>query len=184
MDPSHPLYGLAPDAATFKYKKDKFAIELSVMGMFNYSIIGDTRSKTLAQTVKFMNVKQACIERGRELQEENNDYALKIEETGETKEIIGLKAYKVKVTKVHEPAVKFDAWYTKELGMENCNALTPYAAVKGILLDYRIKKMGIEMHFVARSHQQTSIPDHTFKIPASMKIVSKEEMERFFTELQ
>ena len=184
VDASHPLYGFAPDAATMRYKKDRFVIEMSTMGLFNYSIIADNKERTLAQTVKFMNVKQACIERGREIELDNLDYALSIEETDETKEIIGLKCYKLKVSRVSDPSVKFDAWYTRELGLENCNALTPYAKVKGVLLDYRIKKMGLEMHFLAKSHQEAKVPEHTFKIPATMKIISKQEMEQFFRELQ
>jgi hypothetical protein len=184
LDETHPLYGFAPASAALKFKKEKFVIEMSTMGMFNTSIIGDNKAKTLAQTIKFMNFKQACIENEKDLMVENLEYELKIEETKETKEIIGLKAHKIIVTKVKEPNVVFDAWYTKELGMENCNALTPYAKVKGVLLDYRIKKMGMEMHFQAKSYQNCIVPDNAFDIPASMKIVSKEEMEKFFQELQ
>lgn len=184
LDEKHPLYGFAPASATLKFKKEKFVIEMSTMGMFNTSIIGDNTNKTIAQTIKFMNIRQACIENENDLMLENRDYELKIEETKESKEIIGLKCYKLKVTKVNEPNVVFDAWYTKELGMENCNALTPYAKVKGVLIDYRIKKMGMEMHFEGKSYHKTKVPDNTFEIPASMKIVSKEEMEKFFLDLQ
>lgn len=184
LDPEHPLYGFAPASATLKFKKEKFAIEMSTMGMFNTSIIGDNTTKTIAQTIKFMNIKQACIESEKDLLIENLDYELKIEETKETKEMIGLKCHKIIVTKVKEPNIVFDAWYTKELGMEDCNALTPYAKVKGVLVDYRIKRMGMEMHFEAKSYQKIKVPDNAFEIPASMKIVSKEEMEKFFLDLQ
>lgn len=184
LDESHPLYGFAPSAATMKFKKDKFVIEMSTMGLFNTSIIGDNTAKTLAQTIKFMNLKQACIESEQDLLADNRDYELKIEETKDTKEIVGLKCHKIIVTKIKEPNVVFEAWYTKELGMEDCNKLTPYYKVKGVLLDYRIKKMGMEMHFEAKSYQRVLIPDNAFEIPASMKIVSKEEMTRFFDELQ
>jgi hypothetical protein len=184
VDPSHPLYGFAPDAATLRYKKDRFIIEMSTMGMFNYSIIGDNKDKTMAQTVKFMNIKQACVEKEKEIQQDNLEYVLNIEETSETKEIVGLKCYKLKVTMANDPTVKWDAWYTKDLGVENCNSLTPYSKVKGMLLDYRIKKMGMEMHFLAKSHKNVQVPDNTFKIPATMKIIPKDEMEQFFRELQ
>ncbi|HQQ94338.1 MAG TPA: hypothetical protein PLQ93_07275 [Bacteroidia bacterium] len=183
-DPTHPLYGFAPASAIFKFKKDKFIIEMSTMGLFNTSIIGDLHSKTLAQTVKFMNLKQACIEKEQDLIDDNKDYQLIIEESKETKEIAGLKCHKVKVTKVNDPNVKFDVWYTKELGLENCNALNPYAKVKGVLMDYRIQKMGMELHFSAKSYQRVKVPDHAFVVPASMKIVSKEEMAKFFADLQ
>jgi hypothetical protein len=180
VDEKHPLYGLAPSSATLKFKGDKFAIEMSTMGMFNTTIIGDYKAKTITQTVKFLDIKQACIQNEADIIAENQDFLLKIEESSETKKIAGLKCHKAKVTKVHEPNVSFDVWYTKELGMENCNALTPYAELKGVLMDYRIKKMGLEMHFVAKSYKNVNIPDNTFEIPASMKIISQEEMAKFF----
>ncbi|MBA3662977.1 MAG: hypothetical protein H0W61_02045 [Bacteroidetes bacterium] len=184
VDEQHPLYGLAPSSATLKYKGDKFVMEMSTMGMFNTAIIGDLKSKTVAQTVKFMDIKQACIENEKDVAMDNKDYELKIEETKETKKIAGHKCHKLKVTMANDPNLKFDAWYTKELGMENCNALNPYHEVKGVLMDYRAKKMGLEMHFVAKSVNQNEVPDNAFEIPASLKIVSKEEMKKFFDNLQ
>lgn len=184
VDDKHPLYGLAPSNATLKFKKEKFIIEMSTMGMFNTTIIGDTKSKTVAQTVKFMDIKQACVENEKEVQNDNKDYELKIEETKETKKIAGLKCYKLNITMVNDPSIKFNAWYTKDLGMEECNSLNPYASVKGVLIDYRVKKMGLEMHFVAKKYTNTEVPDNTFEVPASMKIVSKEEMAKFFANLQ
>lgn len=184
VDETHPLYGLAPSSATLKFKEDKFVIEMSTMGMFNTAIIGDNQTKTLSQTVKFMDINQACIETEKEILENNNSYQLKIEETKETKKIAGIKCYKLKVTKVSEPNVSFDAWYTKELGKEDCNALTPYNQVKGMLLDYRIKKMGLEMHFSAKKINNIEIDDNVFEIPDKMKIVSGADMKRFFDNLQ
>lgn len=184
VDPNHPLYGFAPSSATFKFKGDKFIIEMSTMGMFNTSIIVDNKARTIAQTVKFLDIKQACIEHEKDLAADNDDYLLKIEETKETKEIVGLKCYKALVTKVKEPNVKFEVWYTRELGMENVNALTPYAALKGVLMDYRVKKMGMELHFSAKSYKGIQIPDNAFEVPASMKIVPKSEMEEFINNLQ
>jgi hypothetical protein len=184
IDESHPLYGFAPDVATLKFKKHRFALDMSTMGMFNMSIIGNNKDTTMAQTIRFMNIRQACIQNQEELLKENMDFELILEETKETKDILGFKCYKIKVTKAKEPNIRFDAWYTRELGLENANALTPYAKIKGILLDYRIKKWGMEMHFIAKSYRNEKVPDNAFEIPASMKIVSKEEMEQFFLELQ
>jgi hypothetical protein len=184
VDEKHPFYGLAPSSATLKYNKDKFCMEMSTMGMFNTAIIGDIKAKTMAQTVKFLDIKQACIEKESDINASNKDYELKLEETKETKKIAGLTCYKVKVSMAKDPSVKFDAWYTKELGMENCNALNPYAAVKGMLMDYRAKKMGLEMHFVARQVKHSEVPSATFDIPASLKIVTKEEMQKLFDSWQ
>lgn len=184
IDQTHPLAGLAPGSATLRFNNDKFVMEMSTMGMFNTSIIGNLTEKTMAQTVKFMDIKQACIETEKDIIAENDGYKLKIEETKETKKILGFKAHKLKVTMVDNPSIVFDAWYTKDLGMENCNALTPYAEVKGVLLDYRAKKMGMEMHFVAKKYDKVEVPESSFEIPAYMRIVSKEAMTKFFADLQ
>jgi hypothetical protein len=184
IDETHPLYGFAPDKATLKFKDHRFALEMSTMGMFNMSIMGNTEDSTMAQTIKFMNIKQACFQNAKDLEEENRDFELAIEETQETKKMLGFNCYKLRVSKMNEPDVKFDAWYTKDLGMENSNALTPYAKVKGILLDYRIKKWGMELQFVAKSYKKEQVPDNTFEIPSSMKVVTKEEMNKFFEDLQ
>jgi hypothetical protein len=184
VDPAHPLYSFAPSSATLKFKGEKFAIEMSIMGMFNTTILADNKKKTVAQTVKFLDIKQACVEKGPELNAENDKYALKIEETSETKEILGFKCHRLKVSKRDNPNDHFDAWYTTELGTEDINSLTPYNKVKGMLMDYRIERMGMELHFVAKSFNKVEVPDKTFDIPASMKIVSRPEMEKFIEGLQ
>jgi hypothetical protein len=159
-------------------------MEMSTMGMFNTAIIGDIHAKTVAQTVKFLDIKQACVEKESDIIEDNKSYELIIEETKETKKIAGLNCIKLNVSMANDPTIKFDAWYTKDLGMENCNALNPYSKVKGMLIDYRAKKMGLEMHFTAKSFIHNEVPDATFDIPASLKIVSKGEMQKLFDSWQ
>lgn len=184
VDETHPLFGFAPATATLKFKGDKFIIEMSTMGLFNTTVIGDNKAQTLAQTVKFMNIKDACIEHYKDMLPDLKENALNLQETKEHKEIAGLKCYKVIATKVNEPNVSFDVWYTKEIGRENSNSLTPYAQLKGVLMDYRIKKMGMELHFKAKSYQKVEVADLEFEIPASMKIITKEKMVEFFASLQ
>lgn len=184
VDENHPLAGLAPSSATLKFKKDKFIMEMSTMGMFNTMFIADFTNKTLTQMVKFMDVKQACIENEKEVLLENSMYKLKIEETGDTKVIAGYKCHKIKVTMVNDPTVTFDAYYTKEMQVENVNSLSPYVGVKGMLMQYRLKKMGLELQFTAKKVKNVEIPDNTFELPAYYKIVDKAEMQKFFSGLQ
>lgn len=134
--------------------------------------------------VKFMDVKQACIESEKDIREENKKYKLKLEETTETKVIAGYKCTKVKVTMEEDPTVVFEAYYTKEMGMEAVNSLSPYVGIKGMLMQYRLKKMGMEMQFTAKSVKKADIADNTFEIPAYFKIVSRTEMQKFFDGLQ
>lgn len=184
VDENHPLAGLAPSSATLKFKKDKFIMEMSTMGMFNTMFMADFTNKTLTQMVKFMDVKQACIENEKEVLLENSMYKLKIEETSETKVIAGYKCHKLKITMANDPSVTFDAYYTKEMQVENVNSLSPYVGVKGMLMQYRLKKMGLELQFTAKKVKNVEIPDNTFELPAYYKIVDKAEMQKFFSGLQ
>lgn len=184
VDENHPLAGLAPSSATLKFKKEKFIMEMSTMGMFNTMFMVDFNNKTLTQMVKFMDVKQACIEKEADIALENSMYKLKIEETNETKVIAGYKCHKLKVTMADDPKVTFDAYYTKEMQVDNANSLSPYAGVKGMLMQYRLKKMGLELQFTAKKVKNVEIPDNTFELPGYFKIVSKEEMAKFFSGLQ
>ena len=184
VNPNHPLAGFAPTSAVLKFKHDKFIMEMSIMGMFNTMFIADPNKKTLTQMVKFLDLKQACIENEKDILEENASYKLTIVETKETKMIAGYKCKKIKVTMASDPKMVFEAFYTKDIGVENANALSPYASVKGMLMQYRLQKMGLELEFTAKTVKKAEVPDATFEIPAYFKIVSKEEMKKYFDSLQ
>jgi len=184
INESHPLAGLAPTSATLKFKNDKFLMEMSALGMFNTTFICDLSKKTLTQMVKFMDMKNACIETEKEITQENLAYQITFVETTETKLIAGYKCKKVKATMVHDPSVTFDVYYTNEMGNEAVNALSPYSPIKGMLMQYRLKKMGLELEFTAKSVTKAEIPDNTFELPAYFKIISQEEMQQFFAGLQ
>ena len=159
-------------------------MEMSIMGMFNTMFIADPNKKTLTQMVKFLDLKQACIEDEKDIATENANYKLSITETKETKVIAGYKCTKVKVKMLSDPKIEFDAYYTKDIGVENVNSLSPYASVKGMLMQYRLQKMGLELEFTAKAVKKADVPDNTFEIPAYFKIVSKEEMKKYFDSLQ
>jgi len=172
VDENHPMASLAPSSATLKYKDQNFVMEMSSFG-FNTSIFGNLQEKTMTQTVKFLDLKQACVEKEQDIKAENDEFKLKITETKETKQIAGLKCYKLKVSLVDSPQVTFDAYYTKDLGEGDFNKLTPYAQVKGMLMDYRAKRMGMEMHFQAKEVKKIMVEDASFEIPKDINYVSK-----------
>lgn len=184
IDATNPLADLAPSSATLKFKKDKFFMEMSVMGMFYTIFICDIPAKELKQAVKFMDIKQTCTEKIEDIESENAAYKLNIKETNDTKMIAGYKCHKVLVSLVDDPTVSFEAYYTKEMEMENVNQLSPYSSIKGMLMQYRLKKMGLEMEFIAKSVKKVEIEDKTFIVPASFKTVTPQEMKKFFEDLK
>lgn len=184
VDEKHPWAGMAPSKATLRFKKNKFIMEMSTMGMFNTMFVADLDAKTITQMVKFLDIKQAHIETEKDIISDNGQYRLKMEETQDTKLIAGYKCHKVNISMVGDPAVKFEAWYTKEMDMPNVNELSPYKGIKGMLMQYRLKRMGLEMQFTVREVKKEEVSDNTFEVPAYFKIVGKEEIEKIFSSLQ
>lgn len=180
VDFNHPLAELAPGSATLKFTEDKLEMEMTAMGMFKNTYICNLSNKTLTQMVNFLDVKQASIDDQQEINKENEAYKLIIEETPETKVIAGYNCKKLKVKKAAEPNKSFDVYYTDEMGSEAVNSLSPYAKIKGMLMQYRLSKMGLEMEFTAKSVKKTEVPAEAFLVPENFKIITKQEMRKFF----
>ena len=182
VDFNHPLAELAPGSATLKFKGNKFLMEMTAMGMFKNSYVCNLEDKTLTQMVNFLDLKQASVDKEADILKENDGYQLIIEETNDTKLIAGYKCKKIKVKKKSDPDKEFDAYYTSEMGPDNVNELSPYLGIKGILMQYRLSKMGLEMEFTAKSVKKAEIPDNSFEVPQNFKKISKEEMQKFFNQ--
>jgi GLPGLI family protein len=183
VDENHPLAGLAPASATMTFKDSKLLVEMSTMGIFNTSFISDPRKGTLSQLVKFMDMKNACIETAGDLAKDEKDYSLTFEPSKDIKTIAGYSCKKVVATMANNPAESFDVYYTEEIDGDSINSLGPYRAIKGMLMDYRLKKLGLEMHFTATSVKKEPIADNVFEVPAYYKIVTRDEMDKVFADI-
>lgn len=183
INSEHPLASFAPTTATAKLKANKWIIEMSTMGLFNVYFSCDLDKGTLTEMIKYMDIKNACIENDSTLKEENDKYQLTFKETSDTKVIAGFKCKKVIATKVLDPKCSFDVYYTEDIGPENENSLTPYKSLKGMLMDYRIMRLGLEMHFVATSAKKEEVKDAEFEIPSFFKILTRKEFDDEFNKL-
>jgi hypothetical protein len=184
VDKTHPLAGLAPDKAILKFKDDKYKIEMSTMGVFKTSFILDGNKKTLTEMIKFMDIKNACIENQEDLIKEANLSPLRFKSTNEEKKIAGYKAKKLIAYYVYNPQDSFEVLYTTHLEPQNIYDLSAYKGINGMLMKYRLKKWGLELEFTAQKVSLEQIPDEEFELPSYYKIVSKEEMEKFIKDLQ
>ena len=184
VDEKHPMAGLAPSAATVKFKENKFEFSMSTMGIFNTAFISNPSAKTLTQLVKFMDIKDACIQPEKDLIKENNSYPLKFEETKDVKKIAGYNCKKIKATLLTSPNVCFDVYYTNEIGGDSINYLSPYKQIKGMLMQYRLKKLGLEMEFTATLVKKEEIKNEVFEVPEQYRKVTSLEMEKLFSDIQ
>ena len=186
LDANHPMSNYVPSEAVVKFKENKLFVEMEAgYGVLKTAFISNPDKKNMTQlvTVNLANIKSACVESEASVIKDNQDYQLKFEETKETKNIAGYICKKVKTSMVNDPSISFDTYYTPDLGADNTNDLNPYKGIKGMLMDYRLKKFGIEMRFLATKVKKDTISNHIFELPEGYKMVTRSAYDTVFTSL-
>ncbi len=56
--------------------------------------------------------------------------------------------------------------------------------IDGVLMEYKIKKFGLEMKFTAKSVAKQEIEDSEFELPKDYKKITEAEMTDLFIDLQ
>lgn len=186
VDPDHYLSNVIPSEISVKFKNDKVCVLLSAgMGFINLSFISDPATKTFTQLVDITgSPKKACIQNAEEIKKENDLYNIEVTPSEKTKMIAG---YNCKMAHVHYKDAEsedFDIYYTNEIKIKNSNFATPYNTLDGVLMEYRIKKAGVDMEFTAKKVSFEPVEDTLFKIPEGTKMISSEELEVVYQDFQ
>jgi hypothetical protein len=185
VDQANPMASLAPSKMIMKFKDNKACAEMSAgMGLFSTTFISDPEKKTLTQLVKLLNKKLSLVLNATEIQKENEAFKFELTPTKQTKLIAGYNCQSAHVKMLDEFQTEFDIYYTNELKIDSPNFANPFHMIEGVLMEYQMKKFGLEMKFTAKSVKKEDIDDAAFDLPAEYKPVSAEEMNTLFEQLQ
>jgi GLPGLI family protein len=185
VDDSNPMAAMAPSKMTVKFKNNKSVAEMSAgMGLFSTSFISNPENKTLTQLVKLLNKKLALVQNQVEIKKESDAYPVEITLLKETKMLAGYKCNKAHVKVKDDSGTEFDIFYTKELGIANPNFANPFHEIDGVLMEYQMKKFGLEMKFTAKSVKKEDVEDSMFEMPSDYKIVTQDEMNTLMEQIQ
>lgn len=185
VDQANPMAGLAPSKMTIKFKNNKSCAEMSAgMGLFSTSFISDPEKKTLTQLVKLLNKKLSLVLNQAAITKENELSKFQLTPLKGTKMIAGYKCSSAHVKMEDDLQTEFDIFYTNELKIDNPNFANPFFMIDGVLMEYQMKKFGLEMKFTAKSIKKEDVDDATFELPAEYKPISAEEMNTLFEQLQ
>jgi hypothetical protein len=169
-----------PDKMIVKFKNDYSAAELEAgLGFAKMKFISDPVKKEFRSQVFFFEKKQSTMELP-ELEKTNYylpDYD--VEYGTKTKEIAGYQC-KNATLKFKDGSPSYEVWFTKDIGIKNPNWTNAYYKIDGVLMDYRLKKYGLELHFTATSVSDATIDDAYFTIPADYEPVKNSELEKMF----
>ena len=185
LDLDNSMATMAPNKMTVRFKANKSCAEMTAgMGLFSTSFISDPETKTFTQLVKILNKKFMLTQDEKAINKENERYPLQLVPTKETKIIAGYKCVKMKVVPLDKTATPYDIYYTNELNIQTPNFTNPYYKIDGVLMEYQLKKFGLEMRFVAKSVKADAVDDKCFQVPTEYKKVSEKEMKMIFENLQ
>lgn len=184
LDPQNAFCALSPTRAKLSFKNDKFKMEMSAFGMFKTAIIGNNTKQHMLHTVDFMDMHKYCELKRPEIDSENKNYRLKFKSTGKTKTILGFKAHQVIAIPQQAPNIPFEIWYTNDIPLPESNVLNPYNEIKGVLLEYRIRKMDTEMSFTASGFEPRSLSDSIFNLQTSYEKVTYNDIKSIFESLK
>lgn len=185
VDVNSPMADMAPSKMVINFKGNKTTVEMSAgMGLLTMSFISDPDLQTFSTVVKFMGDRTATVQNAEEIQKENELFNIEIIPSQQTKMIAGYKCKKARVHYKGGDPHDYDIYYTDEINIKNSNFTNPYYKMEGVLMEYRIKKFGLEMQFVANSVAKEPVDDAVFQIPKDSKIVTVEQMSELFNGLQ
>jgi hypothetical protein len=185
IDQNNPMATMAPSKMTVRFKANKSCAEMSAgMGLFSTSFISDPEKKSVTQLVKILNKKFLSVQDENSINKENQHFPLELVRTNETKLIAGYKCTKAHVIPKDKTTPPFDIYYTEELNIKKPNFTNPFYMVDGVLMEYQLKKFGLEMKFVARSVKNDLVDDKYFQTPQDYKKVTEKEMRAIFDDLQ
>ena len=185
VDSESPMASMAPSKMKIKFKNNKSSAEMSAgMGMLTTSFISEPTTKTFTQLIRFLDKKYSVIQEADEIKKENELFNLEIIPTQETKIIAGYKCTKAIVHYKGGNPADYPIYYTTDLDIKNPNFANPYFMIDGVLMEYKIKKFGLEMKFTAASVVKEEIENATFDLPSDYKQISVEEMTDLFIDFQ
>jgi len=169
-----------PDKMTVKFKNDYSAAELEAgFGLARMKFISDPVKKQFLSQVFFFEKKQSVMNMD-EIKKTNYylpDYDVEYGDL--TKEIAGYTCKNATI-KFKDGSPSYDVWYTKDINIKNPNWSNAYYKIDGVLLDYKLKKYGLELHFTATSVSEASIDQSYFVITKDYDMVRNSELEKMF----
>ena len=151
------------------------------MGMAKMKFISDPHKKIFHSQVFFLVEKKQSSMTHEELKHTNYylpDY--EVEYGTKTKEIAGYKC-KNATLKFKDGSPSYEVWYTKDIDIKDPNWSNAYYKIDGVLMDYRLKKYGLELHFTATSVAEATVDQTYFTVPAEFDPVKNSELEKMFS---
>ncbi len=93
-----------------------------------------------------------------------------------TKKIAGYSCKKAEIT--YSDNSKSYVYYTDRIGIEQPNNNNPYKHINGVLMEFKVNMVGVNMKFKAKKISTAKIDNSIFDIPKDYKVMTKTDIEK------
>ncbi len=179
------MTSMLPATIKYNFKNNEASVDLEIsMGIVTTSLIANLEKKQVMQTLSVMGKKFAVILDTLGVEKLiNREPKSKVIFFKDTKKIAGYTCLKARVDYESDTIPDFDVYYTNDINIQNPNWSSPFRDIKGVLMEFRIKKYGVEMILTAKNVIKKEIEDGHFAINSDYKVISMEEMDKMFTDM-
>ena len=175
---------LMPKTVTYRFNENKTCSEISAgMGALKTIVLTDFEKKNIVQTLNLLGKKYKVAFDKTAIDSINKaEQALKLDFTEETKKIAGYDCFKVKCSTkdANGAIINFDVFYTKTIKAPHVNWFGMYKDIDGMLMEYRVKRYGITMHFKAKTVSAEGAESSAFELEGEYKDIPAAEMDGYF----
>jgi GLPGLI family protein len=108
---------------------------------------------------------------------------MELRKTTKTTIICGYTCKNAEVTFPADRSMVYNVWYTDEIKVKNSNISTPFREIEGVLMSFFFFMGKSELRFEAETVYKKEIPDKDFERKQKYKLVSKQDLEKFITDM-
>ena len=168
----NPMAAMLPKEMTLYFQDNKTNAEFKIgMGMIVTRFMSDAIDKKFSTLFKGFGKKSAMVFDEAAVKKNFLDRVdLKVVETGNTKEVAGIKCREVNVTDSTDHT--YQVYYTDDINLETPNWCTPYNKIDGMMLEYSVKVNNIVMNLKAKSVVFEKVDSTQFIVPDDYEIIT------------
>ncbi|NQY12031.1 MAG: hypothetical protein HRT71_21250 [Flavobacteriales bacterium] len=184
LEKGNVMMELYPSKMQLLMKNHDYITNMSAgFGMFKSSYISKSNDKTLTLLVNIIRKKYALT--WDTLSLDTTWPELEIEPTGKNKTIAGYVCDEALVKVVGSPDEQFNIYYTDEIERKGSNWDNEFRGIEGFLMEYQMKRFGLEMKFTCTSVVKKEILDSEFINPKDgYEFISEAQMTKIFKDFQ
>lgn len=179
------MASMLPTIIKYNFKNNEASVDLAIsMGIVSTSLIANLNKKEVTQTLSIMGKKFATKLDSNQVEKMiQREPESKIVFLDKTKKIAGYNCKSARVDFLSDTISDFEIYYTEDINIKEPNWSSPFRNIKGVLMEFHIKKYGVEMILTAKNVLKNEIKDGHFDLTPDYKMIPIEEMDKMFEDM-